>query len=154
MLFRSPMATSNTLWELDFDRMLPDGACPTVHRSTASPSLVNPKRSTSPRPMPVYQRATVHWRSCAVRRRYTHPPPLADGTCSTVHHSTANSGIANPDCCTLARCHLSFKGNLYVGGVTQACRTLSRKVTVGSGWPAVTAVPHRDQDAAEWKEGC
>ncbi|EDR01032.1 uncharacterized protein LACBIDRAFT_312559 [Laccaria bicolor S238N-H82] len=59
------METSNTLRELDFDRMFSEGACPAVHRSTASPSLVNPKRSTSPRPLSVYRRATV--RSGAVR---------------------------------------------------------------------------------------
>ena len=82
---------------------LSDGACPTVQCSTANPGFVNPKHSTSPRLLPVYQRLTVRWRSCVLRRLYVLPPPLADGTCPTVHHSTGNSGIANPDRCTLPR---------------------------------------------------
>ena len=102
-----------------YARLLPlsDGACPTVHRSTAKSSLANPRRSTSPRPLPVYQRATVHWRSCVLRRPYACPPPLADGACSTVHHSTSNSGISNPDCCMLHRRRLSINEELYVIGV-------------------------------------
>ena len=74
-----PMARSNTLRELDFDRMPSDDACPTVHRSTASSSPVNPKHSTWPRPLPGYQWETLHWRSCVLLRPYTRPPPLADG---------------------------------------------------------------------------
>ncbi|KIJ97429.1 hypothetical protein K443DRAFT_60457, partial [Laccaria amethystina LaAM-08-1] len=59
-----PMTASNTSgsWtSIVYVRLLPllDGTCPTVHRSTANPSIANPKRFTSPRPLPVNQRATV-----------------------------------------------------------------------------------------------
>jgi hypothetical protein len=116
----------------------PDGVCPTVHHSTAKSSLVNPKRSTSPRQLP--GQLCVRGVACYVALMLV---PLADGACSTVHHSTANSGIANPDSCTLARRRVSVNGKLYVG-VTQSCRTLSRKVTVGFRWRAVTPLQHND----------
>ena len=122
---------------------LSDGVCLTVHCSTARPGFVKPKHSTSPRLLPVYQRLTVRWRSCVLRRPYNLLPPLADGTCPTVHRSTANSGIANPDRCTLIRRHLSINGELYVGGVTHSRRTVRGKATVGSRWPVVTPPPHQ-----------
>ena len=85
-----PMGTLNTLRELDFDRMLPDGGCPTVRRSTASPSLVKPKRSHVGSPAACISTGNCALRSCVLRHPYTRPPPLDDGACSAVHHSTAN----------------------------------------------------------------
>ncbi|KIJ97434.1 hypothetical protein K443DRAFT_60213, partial [Laccaria amethystina LaAM-08-1] len=49
------------------DRMLPvrlsspisDGACPTVHRSTANPDIANRKRRTLPRSLSVHQRGII-----------------------------------------------------------------------------------------------
>lgn len=85
---------------------------------TSHIGFVNPKGSTLPCLLPAYQRPTVGRRSCISHVLYAHPPPLADGTCLTVHHSTANLGISDPDRCTLAHHCLSINRQMYIGGVT------------------------------------
>lgn len=124
---------------------LSDGACPTVHCSTANPGLVDPRNSTSLRLLPVYQRQLyVGGVACYVAHmRFALP---------SIHYSTANSGIVNPDRYTLPRRPPSINEELYVEGVTHSSRMLSRKVTVESRWPVVTLVhdhqPHHEGNSA------
>ncbi|EDR13521.1 uncharacterized protein LACBIDRAFT_308521 [Laccaria bicolor S238N-H82] len=62
-----------------YTRLLPlsDGACPIVRRSTANPSLINSKRSTSPRALPVYQRELcLEVVACYVARKLVSLPSL------------------------------------------------------------------------------
>ncbi|KIJ97565.1 hypothetical protein K443DRAFT_9831 [Laccaria amethystina LaAM-08-1] len=73
---RLPLPTQQSLAYDDVEHP-PGVGLPSYARllPTANPSFVNPKRSTSPPPLPVYQRATVRWRSCMLRCLYARPPP-------------------------------------------------------------------------------
>jgi hypothetical protein len=73
---RLPLPTQQSLAYDDVEHP-PGVGLPSYARllPTANPSFVNPKRSTSPPPLPVYQRATVRWRCCMLRCLYARPPP-------------------------------------------------------------------------------
>ena len=145
------MTTLNTLWELDFCRMLV--SFPSLWRvSDSSPFHCQPRFRQSKAFHVASPAACISTGNCTLEELHvTQPicssPPFADGTCRTIHNSTANPVIASPDRRTLLRSRLSINGELYVGGVTHL---LGGKVRVGSRWPAVTLVPASGKSAVSW----